>query len=575
MRSYPFVKRTLPCLAVIVALSSTSPAYAAKDGFFGKLKSAATHFINAATKPGGPTKVVQPETKQDASTAQKNAYMSMDVSLDSVAEEKQPFSFEKDFVVKAMEATNKKAWNSSDLRRSATGLLEKAESVSTATHTEIIPEYTKDGLVFRLRYDEKALQNKDSLIRDVALITALTKNGGYGVFESVYMNTSVSAEIESPHSIAELMTNAREGSPTAQARLNLLFSKILEQLRLSQSMVTDMGLTQDVLKDQANQLKDRQAALDELAAKHQRKQQKALDAWKSDTGALDKLEAMNEKLDDLILKNDRKGVRKMLEAYLPWAVMEPVEANTWKIWLEAIENPNHEKSVIAFRGLKYDTDKIQRKQTAQGEVFGFMSTVLTKNQGSYTRRLRSLSTNREKNGDVSFNRLSQEKSSDVRSIRITDQMTSHARDPKASSFISFTYDPNVAYRFMGNDVTKQIKGESVTVPYGGILVVKMDARRMIPNVPSMYGTEIELLAPLIVFPDEVVKYKEGSFKSGEYATFVKEISEKTGVNFAQWNTAKDGNDESLKERYNRDGHEFLKQMIDTKYLKAMSCSKVF
>jgi len=163
----------------------------------------------------------------------------------------------------------------------------------------------------------------------------------------------------------------------------------------------------------------------------------------------------------------------------------------------------------------------------------------------------------------------------VRSVKITDQMTAHARNPVASSFISFTYDPRVASGFMGQNINKQIKGETVSVPYGGLLVVKMDSRRMIPNIPSMYGNEIELLAPLIVFPDEVVKYHEGSFtKDYSYEMFLRDVSEKTGIDFTKWSMATDGNNEKLKDRYNREGHEFLKQMTQVN-LKAMSCSKIF
>jgi hypothetical protein len=91
---------------------------------------------------------------------------------------------------------------------------------------------------------------------------------------------------------------------------------------------------------------------------------------------------------------------------------------------------------------------------------------------------------------------------------------------------------------MGQDKLKLIQGESVKAPYGGILVVKMDSRRMIPIVPSMYGAEIELLAPLIVFPDEIVAYNEGSFNYNfTYKMFIEEISKKTGIDFNSWTSA--------------------------------------
>lgn len=551
MRSRPFVRRTLPCLAVVLAVTMQSaPAHA---GLFDKIISAASQVLNAKSTKAPTQGVSQAPSQADA-----------------------PFSIEADFIERVMAETRASgSYYATDLRKNSEAVAEKVASVATETHTEIIPEYNEKGLRFIFRYDDVAAKNPALLVKDLALVSMLTsaKNffgGSSKVFQGV-LNQDVRTEIESPHAIAELLTNVREGSPTAKARWVSLQAKLLGNLQMSPYYLQKMELSSNIINDIRAEMESQIPQLETEAAQHMKKQQKALDKWKAETGTLDKMEAMQDKLDDLILKNDRKGVRKVLEAYLPWAVMEPVEANTWKIWLEAIENPSAEKTTVAFRGLKYDTDKIQRKQTAHGEIYGFMSTVLTKNQGSYTRRLRSLSTNREKNGDVGFKGHGE----NVRSVKITDQMTAHARNPVASSFISFTYDPRVASGFMGQNINKQIKGETVSVPYGGLLVVKMDSRRMIPNIPSMYGNEIELLAPLIVFPDEVVKYHEGSFtKDYSYDMFLRDVSEKTGIDFTKWSMATDGNNEKLKDRYNREGHEFLKQMTQVN-LKAMSCSKIF
>jgi|GEM_PF-2551448 len=551
MRSRPFVRRTLPCLAVVLAVTMQSaPAHA---GLFDKIISAASQVLNAKSTKAPTQGVGQAPSQADA-----------------------PFSIEADFIERVMAETRASgSYYATDLRKNSESVAEKVASVATETHTEIIPEYNEKGLRFIFRYDDVAAKNPALLVKDLALVSMLTsaKNffgGSSKVFQGV-LNQDVRTEIESPHAIAELLTNVREGSPTAKARWVSLQAKLLGNLQMSPYYLQKMELSSNIINDIRAEMESQIPQLETEAAQHMKKQQKALDKWKAETGTLDKMEAMQDKLDDLILKNDRKGVRKVLEAYLPWAVMEPVEANTWKIWLEAIENPSAEKTTVAFRGLKYDTDKIQRKQTAHGEIYGFMSTVLTKNQGSYTRRLRSLSTNREKNGDVGFKGHGE----NVRSVKITDQMTAHARNPVASSFISFTYDPRVASGFMGQNINKQIKGETVSVPYGGLLVVKMDSRRMIPNIPSMYGNEIELLAPLIVFPDEVVKYHEGSFtKDYSYEMFLRDVSEKTGIDFTKWSMATDGNNEKLKDRYNREGHEFLKQMTQVN-LKAMSCSKIF
>lgn len=488
-----------------------------------------------------------------------------------------PLSLETDFIQKVIlesQENAKKFQLNNELRRAARTEAERVEKVSTDTHTEIIPEYSEQGLTFRLRYDSAALKAPQHLLKDLALISILSSVSNTFSFSSAYWKGKVDAsaisEIESAYSIAELISNANAGSLTAKARWVSLQTLLLKNIEVNAAMTPGLQLKEDAIQQVRAEMQNQLPMLETSAIQRARKQQKALETWRKETGTLDKLEAMTDKLDDLLMKNDRKGVRQLLEAYLPWAVMEPVEANTWKIWLEAIEHPDLKNTTVAFRGLKYDTDKIQRRQTMQGEVYGFMSTVLTKNQGSYTRRLRSLSTNRVKNGDKKESTESR-----ILSVRVIEQMIKHATDPVASSFISFTYDPNVAFNFMGENKIKQIKGELAPVPYGGLLVVKMDSRRMIPNTASMYSSEIELLAPLLVFPDEVVAYKEGAFdQTYTFKMFIKDISTKTGINFTSWSTSNASSDVvSLKERYTRDGHFFLKQMTDIN--SAKSCSKVF
>nr|BFD66892.1 hypothetical protein HAGR004_19140 [Bdellovibrio sp. HAGR004] len=530
MRSSSFVRKSVPCILTILSLNLAAPA-----------SFAAYNFGSAAT------------AGSEAFAVEKNF---IEASLNSNAHS-DLFSYQ-------------------GLRRGFQMEKEKVALVNTPTHTEIVPEYTEKGLILRLRYDETALNNPKLLVKDLAILAAMKSTSGYmgSLQHNVFygdVSAKVMAEIESPHAIAELLNNVRQGSPTAKARWVSLQARMLENVRLTNALAADMNLSYEVVNEVRGELLQQIEELNKEAIKFARKQQKTLDQWKTETKALDQLESMQEKLDDLIMKNDRKGVRQMLEAYLPWAVMEPVEVNAWKLWLEAIENPDHSKTTVAFRGLKYDTDKIQRRQTGKGEIYGFMSTVLTKNQGNYSRRLRSLTTNREKNGDIGFKGNGEV----FHSVKIVDQMTAHARDPKASSFISFTYDPGVAMNFMGQDITKEVKGRTVSVPYGGMLVVKMDTRRMIPNIASMYGTEIELLAPLIIFPDEVIEYREGAFKSGEeYFKFLNEIKDKTGIDFASWRDAKDTNNQSLEKRYSNEGFAFMKQMMNTKP-QAMSCSKIF
>lgn len=212
--------------------------------------------------------------------------------------------------------------------------------------------------------------------------------------------------------------------------------------------------------------------------------------WKAGEKQRQTLESAKEKLDDLLKKNDRKGVSQLIRAYLPWDSMAPTEKIAWTQWLEAIENPRTDEkgSTILFRGL----DQGERLFPGTNGNPGLMSTMLTKNQGNYTRRLRSYRANREifgtakGAGEMLFNLTLEGKFPSL-----TGMMMFHAADPKGTPFISFS-DFSVAKGFAQN----------------GIVGVRIDNRRILPNSAGSIPNELERLIPLVVFPDEVLHYQE-------------------------------------------------------------------
>lgn len=443
-------------------------------------------------------------------------------------------------------------------------------------HSEIIPEYSNDSLRFILHYDQEALKNPELLLRDLAFLSMISKVSAYepkhstppSVFIGFFPKNAM-LELTSPHpmaspySMAELLSNAKAGSLPAQARLKKLQIETLEVTSLPDSIIQTLELNQNVLQKIQGELQAKSAAANLAAEKYLRQQQARIEQWRSESQVLNQYEAQKEMLNDLILKNDRTGVRKMLEAYLPWAVMEPVEAKAWRIWLEAIEQPDWTKTTVAFRGLDYTNDKVQRLQTPTGEQLGFMSTLLTRNQGSYTRRLRSLNTSRLRNGSI---RASE--AGEAPMVQIVDQMFNHARRPDGSSFLSFTFDPQTAFRFVGVPGTDKTRG--------GILAVKMDSRRLIPNLTSRYRQEIELIAPLIVFPDEVLIYRDSNDPRFSLGAILVEVYAKTGIDFSQ---AVDkitlGDGEFLNRKYIRMGHEFLRSLNPSRSLSpGLRCQDV-
>ena len=214
------------------------------------------------------------------------------------------------------------------------------------------------------------------------------------------------------------------------------------------------------------------------------------ESWERAKKVFSKLEENQNKFNDLVAKGDRKGVRKLIETYLPWDKMAPSEKNVWKIWLEAIENPDPKRSQIVFRGM-YD-DTILRTQ--KGEPF-LMSTVMTRNQGNYTRRLRSLDTMRDKFGREAIrdasSRYNLPRGKNPPSVSV--MMANHATEPLGSPFLSVAnYD--VATKFGPRQLG----------------AFNIDERRLILNAlaPDKYLWEQEKLVPLVIFPDEVVHFHD-------------------------------------------------------------------
>lgn len=116
------------------------------------------------------------------------------------------------------------------------------------------------------------------------------------------------------------------------------------------------------------------------------------------------LEREELKLNDYIARNDRTAVRHLIESYMPWSQMEPTEIATWTRWLEAMENPTTDpaKKRVYFRGL----DPGPIREGVNGSYY-YMSTLLTRNQGNFTRRLRSLKTYRQRLLSQLYNRVPQ------------------------------------------------------------------------------------------------------------------------------------------------------------------------
>ena len=192
-----------------------------------------------------------------------------------------------------------------------------------------------------------------------------------------------------------------------------------------------------------------------------------------------------KKLDDYIAANDRVNTRKLIDSFMPWEEMEPTEVALWTRWLDVLENPATEQSkkTLVFRGLGED---LVRESDDGGHFL--MSKLLTKNQGNYTRRLRSLKTYHGKLGKQAQGEVPLKVDSYIA------MMKGHSHDPVASPFLSTSVGDvaeDFADEWTGNDDVKKIAA------------IHIDKRRIMTNLVSDYR-EAEKLVPLIIFPDELV-----------------------------------------------------------------------
>lgn len=284
----------------------------------------------------------------------------------------------------------------------------------------------------------------------------------------------------------ELIFNSQKGSQLAKYILLEYFAHYLK------NVMPSFDNSRVVLEQWLAQLETEI----ELAKKHAeadlKNRQRKWEQYKLEKN-FDALERMELKLNDYVKRNDRKNAAYLIESYLPWPLMEPLEKIRWQQWIESIRSPDFSNSVYLYRGLDDNNDPKQILELGGGKKnLGFFAPLLTKNQGNYNRRLRSLTTKR-------MGRVLEKKSS-LSTFLFTDRFIEHANEPVASSFLSLTTQYEVAQRFANKK--------------GGFLVVKMDPRRLTYNIMGLQN-ELEILVPLVIFPDEVVKHIDYNLMSLE------------------------------------------------------------
>lgn len=345
-----------------------------------------------------------------------------------------------------------------------------------------------DNLTIQLLMTKQGMKNPAVVMEELIHLQQIT-----GAPVPWKKSTELKAFVH-PYHWAETVANAKAGSAQAIEKLARLE---LEAAQLSEDAVRfyrKKGLFAADKELIEQYLKTRTAHAEELysevakAARLDWKNKKA--SWERAKSVFASLEKQSLKLNDLVAKGDRKGVRKLIDTYLPWDLMEPSEKKVWKDWLDAIEFPNKDKVKLVFRGM-YD-DTIMRAQDGTPYI---MSTVLSRNQGNYTRRLRSLSTMREKFGSQAlrdaYSAYNLPGAKNPGSVSVL--MANHAIEAKGSPFIS-TASYDVATKFGPRQIG----------------AFELEPRRFALNAlaPDIYLYQKEHLTPLIIFPDEVAYFHD-------------------------------------------------------------------
>lgn len=372
----------------------------------------------------------------------------------------------------------------------ATVEMKVVNSLPDGKLAEIVPEFSPSkGLVIKLNITNVGINNTGVVLEEMAHLAQIT--GDY---------------FQHPIYWAEMTLNAKHGSRRAQHYLARAEIDAMDMILSGHVGNVDVSLIQEYLESRKSNAEKIVTNIKRAATEENRMRKGFGEQWRQ---LQTNLEKQNLKLDDYIAKNDRQKVKELIEAFMPWEDMEPTETAAWKRWLDAItEQVPKNKKVVLFRGLSGDLIR----QNSDGEHF-LMAKLLTKNQGNYTRRLRSLKTFRSKMANKVQGEIPIEPSS------LAMVFKAHSHEPFGSPFMSAA-GLSVASNF--------IDGYESGSDKAGLAAIHINPKRLSYNLVSDYG-ESERLIPMILFPDEVVHLEEiASGGDINYGVFQQRVESRIG-----------------------------------------------
>lgn len=236
--------------------------------------------------------------------------------------------------------------------------------------------------------------------------------------------------------------------------------------------------------------------------------------------------------------------------------MERTEQNAWKLYIESIRNPGDEK-VISFKGLHEAQHELIRSSGDKKMALvrpGAMEDLINQ----WKNQISQLAASSNVTGATT---------SDSFVPRVTDQIEQAAKKLKLQNFVSMRLDPYLAFNDMGIDILNLEQGKMVSDKSVAFMAVEMDVRRM-----NVHFESLRILAPMIIFPDEILKVQQGAFESyAAFDNFLNEISQEKNIKIVAR--------ANMKGKYADKLYELkLKQdslLVGFKYIKAKSCAQIF
>ena len=426
-------------------------------------------------------------------------------------------------------------------------VFEQSEEMPAGKAFRVFPEVTGDGrYIVKIYHSAGAMKDKVAMLRLTHFLQQIANRKFFNVYHD-FFEMVFNARLGDLDSLDNLLKIKEHSLDPSSMKItyksydvtNVGFGKTLDQANFSTKSICREAVAANHIEEYLeynkillSEVEEQRSSLAPLLTA-QKKERKSLETTrKAMIKQLDTAGDM-EQLKSLAAAGKRKEAADLIESYLPKEHMTPAEKQYWQTVLDVIREPAELKDIIlVFRGI--DDDMVYpfiengvelEREVAIKEGKGiFMSSVMTKNQGTWNRRLRSLQTMYDKvlnqNIETGTNEF-------TKSARMTTMFHQHAMNPQGSPFLSWTPKIETAHLFGKKRASAFL----------------MDPRLMMANYASVFASELEILTPLITFPDEIVAIHDQEIHcqlgaSGREKLFLDKTKEKLVKQYGQENGGK-------------------------------------